>query len=203
LANEPNVAMDTVSPSLEDLRAKFEALYESEKRLKHRAYLVNGSFTAPYRGKNVQIPETFLAQVKIQAELMLERGNADHLFYSDLGHGHLLLPEGEESQTMEAVLASPHLKILYHTAELLEMRKGSLGPLPTDSALAWRYYSRNVLAHGRELAVLFAHGAIYNTVREIPGYREVGTFYISGSRDGCFPYRQGERRLFFDLSLQR
>jgi hypothetical protein len=208
-AGEPKVGFASVSEGYQDLKTKFEALYSSGQRLNHRVYWDESeqSYLAETDRGLIHLPKDFLAHLQTHFALALARGYADLLFYSDLGHGHLLVPASKKLSFAMA-LASPSLKVLYHTAELLKMRDGFSpdAPLPQDPWLAWRYFSRNVLADnqtGENLAVLFAKPPAYNTVRAIEGYREIGTFLVSASKEGCFPYEQGGKTLYFDLAFRR
>ncbi len=198
----------TVSPDLADLKAKYNEVYASGRRLEHRAYRSGETFVLPEDKNLVKIPEKFIANLTRHIEIALARGYADFLFYSDMGHGHLLFPKEQKPENKEALLSSPDLKILYHTGELLTLRSGKWfdGPLPSEPTLAWRYFSRNFLADnidGQNLAVLVHRGPGYNTVREIEGYAEQDTFRVSASKDGCFPFRRNGKTYYFDLSIQR
>jgi hypothetical protein len=208
--------MDPVATSYQELQSQFTSLYESGRRLPHRIYWDEALGT--YRGETsdgsvISVPADFLGHLRTEIELALQRGYGDFVYYSDLGHGHLLFPEkeaglAEGAALWEKALRSPDAKVLYHTAELLQMRNGygPDAPLPQDPWLAWRYFSRNVLADngtGENLAVLFAAPPAYNTVRSVDGYRELGTFLLSSSKDGCLSYRQNGKVYYFDLAFRR
>lgn len=210
---EPGVQPAPVSESLAELERHFLTQYHNSPRLKFRAFWANNTYRASLGAGEFALPPAFLTTTTRHLEIALERGYANFVFYSDLGHGHLLLPEKElaalprnPSEAFEIALRSKNLKVLYHTAELVKLREGVSGPLTTDPWLAWRYHSRNFVADnvsGENLAVLFAPPPAFNTVRDLPGYRELGTFYVSGNESGCFSFTQGGRQLRFDLSFRR
>jgi hypothetical protein len=183
---------DSASQSWKDL-------YQSGRRLRNRAYLAEDlSYVFP---DGTKIPSRFLNSLKAQIATAIDRKYADHVFYPDLGHVHLLIPEGTQDLSDESALSRPDLIFLYHTAELYEMRPG--GELSPDPWLQWRFYSRNLVGHNDERAdVDIAYtDEKYGTVRGLPGYRQVETVYLSTSKNGCFELNTAEGNLKLDLSL--
>lgn len=201
----------------EEMRLQFDSLYASGRRLRERAYwdAVRAAYVFPRPSGPVVIDPVFLQSIARHVELAHERGYVDFLFYPDMGHGHFFIPEtdwrelekiSDASARYEKILRLRGLKVLYHTAELVLLKGDDPihGPLPTDPWLAWRYYSRNILADnqgGENLAVLYAPNAVYNTVREVAGHVERPGIFISASRDGCFSYLKGGAIHHFDLTL--
>jgi hypothetical protein len=206
-----------VARSLDTLQAQFNQLYESDSRLHGRVYWEekDNSYLATYSNKTVKIPLPFIEAVTTHLKIALERGYANFLFYSDMGHGHLiysterwgnLAKEENKLQVLENLLNANSEKVLYHTAELFQLKAGENfdGALSEDSWLQWRYYSRNFtgdLAVKENVAVYFAKNQKFNTVREIEGHREWSTFYFSANKNGCFPVHLKNKTIYFDLSF--
>lgn len=190
-----------LADSMRELENQFKMIYHDTRRLKGRVYQENG-FKALIAGTVQEIPTAFLRALESHIETALKRGYADYAIYADMGHVHLLMPIGQDLD-----LNSPHLKLLYHTAELLRLKDGSLisGTVRTDPWLAWRYHSRNfvgTIKSPQELSVLFAQGQSYNTVRKLEGYQQVATAYFSSNIDGCFSYRFKSDSYKFDLAFE-
>lgn len=212
--SEPKAPRFNVVKTLAELASQFQQLYESDTRLAGRIYWhpEQHNFLAPYGGSDVVIPKTLIEKISDHLQIALERGYADYPFYSDLGHAHLLYPKtwgsqaGDSVAVLEKILNSNEAKVLYHTAELLQLREGKFfnGALNPDPYLQWRYYSRNILGdleNSKNLAVLFAKNEKYNTVRSLDAYREWGTFYFSANKNGCFPFQFQGKTHYFDLSF--
>jgi hypothetical protein len=200
-----------VLPSIKAAETKFNEIYQSGRRLKDRVYQgPDGTYVLLLKNTEIQIPLAFIHALSRNIEIALERGYGEFLFYPDLGHAHLLTPETKNFKInspsdYEALLAEPELQFLYHTAELIQMREGLLGPLKTDPWLQWRYFSRNCLSPmsaSENLAVLIEPHAAFNTVREIPNYSEKGRVYFSASKEGCFPITTKGKTLWFDISFE-
>lgn len=204
--------------SREDMKKNFETFYESGKRLFGRAYLdADGKtyiFTEPY-GK-IKLNPTFIASVRRHIETSLERSYSEFVFFPDMGHAHLHIPEkdwppfdgiADRNKFYEKVFDLRSLKILYHTAEQLRVRPGerSEGPFPQDPKLLWRYFSRNVFGDnngGENVAILFEDKPGYNTVGEVKGYHSYSAgFYLSASKDGCFPFEYNGKTYYFDIAV--
>lgn len=197
----------SVTNSLAEMGTQFHEHVSSGRRLINRAYWEEGGerYLIPISGISHPIPAEFIKNVTRQIESALEKNFADFLFFSDFGHGHILVPKGESSTAAEA-LRSKETKILYHTAELLQLRgPNGKGPIPADPELAHRYYNRNLLGDNVDggLEVLDGSKDRYNTMRSVPGYQEIGTFLLSASKDGCFAFRQGEKIHYFDIAIDR
>jgi hypothetical protein len=130
---------------IETMQSQYDQLYASETRLNGHIYWEEKEKTdlAAYNGKTAKIPWTFIASVTKHLKIALERGYANFLFYSDMGHGHLIYSkerwgslgkEENSTQVLENLLNANSEKILYHTAELLQLRAGKNfdGEIPTD-----------------------------------------------------------------------
>lgn len=199
---------------VEQARQDFETIYDDPRRLRGRFYKNDsGQILHRWRDTEVVIPGEFVSRLTERIENALALQYADHLYYADLGHAHLLLPqtvapqalEREGDQLLRSALASLDLGFLFHTAELYKLRAGTAmnGELTSDPWLQWRYHSRNFFADARNplLTVLFQPPPQYNTVRAIEGYRAVTEVYFSANKNGCFTYRQNGRTYYFDISL--
>jgi hypothetical protein len=205
--------------SRDDQKKKFDWLYSSGKRLQGRMYYNEASkgyeLNQPYG--IVKVDPQFIASVTRHLEISLQRQYAENIFFPDMGHSHFYVPEKEwpalkdepeRNKLYERMFALRSLKILYHTAEQLQVKSGehSEGPFPQDPVLLWRYFSRNVFgdnAGGENVAILFNGPDGYNSVSNVPGYFLYSAgFNVSASKDGCFPFQQDGKTLYFDLSLE-
>jgi hypothetical protein len=221
--DEPIVYSDGFlgSFTLEEMAQVFDEHYRSGRRLKSRAYFDSSqnSFVLPHRDGLVKVDSTFVASVTRHVEISLERRYADFIFFPDMGHSHLFIPESDYERLLsikpasaryEAFFSYRKLKVLYHTAEKLTVRPGkySEGPFPQDPVLLWRYFARNPVGDndgGESVFVLFQleNPEKYNTVKRVPGHSEYSAgFEISASKDGCFPYQHKGKTQYFDLSLE-
>lgn len=221
--NEPFVYSDDFKTwyTLEDMGKAFEETYQSGRRLKGRAFYDENlkSMVLTHHTGPVKINSDFIKSVTRQVEISLERRYADFLFFPDMGHSHLHLPT-EDYDRMKSVspinvmyekfFAYPKLKMLYHTAEKLQVKPGERGQggFPQDPILLWRYFSRNPVGDnngGENVFVLFNldQPNKYNTVKDVPGHSEYSSgFDISASKDGCFPYKHQGKTMYFDISLE-
>ena len=191
-----------LADNVSELKSQFELIYHSPGRLDNRVYRdESGKYWAYFAGKWNQVPTHLFTQLTTHIEQALSLGYADQIIYADMGHVHILMPEGATLN-----FDSPELKFLYHTAELLRLKDGSIltGTLRTEPWLAWRYHSRNFIASNfrpSQLTVLFERSESYNTVRRIEGYREVQTLYFTSNQQGCFRYQKGSESLGFDINF--
>lgn len=195
---------------LADVGLAFDELYDSPKRLPERAYFDQNrnQFILPAGlGDEKVLPPRMITAIQSHLENALRDGYADFLFYPDMGHMHLYIPDAALKLVAadEVDLNDPEILFLYHTAELIRLREGDwfLGPLVPDQWLQWRYFSRNLVGRNRpdsDVRVIFAKDEKYNTVRQLPGYREFTTLYVSANVNGCFQL-QGGKPWRFDLSL--
>lgn len=204
---EPKVKQPSVSTNLQEIATKFIALYESGDRLHKRAYwsTETNRYMSSIQGKEIELPTSFIQVFTQEIELALQRGYAQFVAYSDFGHGHLFVPEKSKISYSDA-LSSPKTRILFHTIEFLQIRgRNGKGPLPTEAWPAWRYFSRNfygTLGSPENLEVIFADSETYNTVRDMPEYSQIGTFYFSASKNGCFPFKTKKGIYYFDISFE-
>ncbi len=208
--------------SLGVMANKFEAIYNSGKRLELRAYQAETGFVLPTdKGQLVHLEDHFLKSVVTHIETAIEQDYVDHIFFSDMGHSHLFvdlefynsqvsgLPTTERAKTYELVFNHKKTKFLYHTAEQLHMKNDDV--LVDDRHTQWRFFTRNIVGDNLQspyLEILHAKKHKMNTARlEDYGSQSENYYYwgagfsISASKDGCFAYKDGNETKYFDMSL--
>ena len=208
--------------TIESMGIRYEEIYASGKRLSNRAYYDpdTGSLVLPGTaawGGDVVLSERLVENVTLHIEHALERGYADFIFFPDMGHSHLQIPEdhwnevyadtpvSEFSRRYEKMFDDPKLKMLYHVAEQLQMLDENDQVL-ADRHVAWRYHTRNIVGdneYDRQLELLTEFESKANTAHDLPGHKYYGAgFNISASKDGCFPFEnaQGDTQ-WYDISL--
>lgn len=224
-ANEPLIYMSEFKwgQSLAAMKEKSEQIYKSGKRLKGRAFYdeLTKGYVIELDSGRVRLTNEFIRNVTRHIEINLERRYADFVFFPDMGHSHLYIPEkdweeldkippSERHTLYEKMLALPSLQMLYHTAEQLAVKEGERGEgaFPQDKILLWRYFSRNPVGDnttGENVAPRFAfNNNSYNTVHELAGYHSWSAGYtLSASKDGCFSFKAPDGQEFrFDISLE-
>ncbi len=214
-----------------DIEIDFLESYTLEKRLEGRAYVnENSKIMVPIitpKGKKLEfelLPHALNIITK-HIENALENRYADKIYFPDMGHGHFLIPEHiwetiSEKYSLEekhlyykALFNEPEVKILYHAAEQIQMtetfiddlgNKRNSDALLKDKAIQWRYYTRNIIGNltTGNLNVRLASTEKFNTLTALPGYTKRDSFHINANKNGCFPFKQNGKTLFFDLSFQ-
>ncbi|MAV89801.1 MAG: hypothetical protein CL676_00155 [Bdellovibrionaceae bacterium] len=207
-----------------EMALKFTEIYESGKRLPERVYYdaQEKAFVFPnktYKGelKIIRVTPEFLKSVTRHVETALEKGYAEQVFFPDMGHSHLYIPQGiwdaefsdvpmdQKDKLYEKMFAEPTLLTLYHTAEQLGTTDENKQILP-DEHLKFRHLNRNPVGDNLgngivRMPTLLEDPA--NTVRELPGFKRwSGGYNISASKDGCFAYSHKGKVMYFDLSLE-
>ncbi|MEE9550884.1 MAG: hypothetical protein V3W08_10875 [Candidatus Binatia bacterium] len=144
-ANDQDSAVFTYEPgqSIDAFGQDFDEMYSYYKRLPRRVYFdtqkkqyVIALTLWVKRGGNsrdethtVVVPIRFIQNVVDHIEISLRRRYAHYIFMPDMGHGHFLVPEqygegldgqGKLSYYNE-ILPNPSTKILYHTAEDIDL----------------------------------------------------------------------------------
>lgn len=205
--------------SPQELRDRFKEIYASPKRLDKRAYWDKeaGSLVVPpWRdGPLVKLGPRLINALRRHIERALELGYAEAVFFPDMGHSHLLIPEklweskysnyslSEDSLLYEDMLSDPAIHIFYHTAEQLTMLEDNQ-PID-DDYLRFRLRHRSIggpIAPDAELTAYQNPESSANTVRTVPGYRWWGAgFNFSAQKDGCFPYTYKGKTYYYDISL--
>lgn len=207
--------------TLPEMLAAFETTYASPKRLSRRAYwnAQAGRLELPFmpeQGGAVVLPETLVRAVTRHIEKALETGLADAVFFPDMGHSHLLVPEdlwkskydlfpvARFSQLYTEMFSDPRVEVFYHTAEQLKTR-GEDGALIADARTQERYRTRNIagpISADAGLRVLQNPESRANTVSSVPGYFWWGAgFNLSANQNGCFSYTAKGKTYRYDLSL--
>ena len=202
------------------MKSRFERLYESGKRLFLRGFYDREQDSVVLQhsrlGKIVPVPltEKFIKSVTLHVERALKLGYVSHVFFADMGHAHVHIPQAfwddelkhveGQGETYRRMFAHPGIRLLYHTAEQLQMTDGQKNPLP-DRHLQWRLYTRNLVGDNRaagSLDLLFNPDSALNTAHGEDGYRYWGAgFDIHSTKNGCFPYLMNGKTHYFDLSL--
>ena len=167
--------------------------------------------------KRVHIPHRFILSVQGHIEEALKRSYVDGIMFSDMGHGHFLIPEERfeeaykdlnlrEAHTM--YLSDPEIRVLYHTAENIRAARHfeKRYIVYDDPYLGWRYYTRNLVADnipGRRMEIhLHKDSSSYNTLVSVPGYHKMYSFNLSANKSACFPFRVEGKTYSFDLSFE-
>jgi hypothetical protein len=188
-----------------EAQEQFTMVYNDSRRLKNRLFWSahDGSFVSHTTKKSQKIPDFFIKNLQAQLLQALENTYADFLYYGDMGHLHLLIPNEQKVLSLQ----SEELLSLFHTGELYEFKKnGSVfGELKEDPHWQWLYWHRNFLGQNKAEAPIVSvrapANAAYNTVRSIEGYREVGSVYFSANKNGCFELKSKTVSLRFDISV--
>lgn len=208
--------------TLDEIKAKGEEIYHSEKRLKNRAYFDGEKVVMPmniFGGKDVvKLTPLFLKSIQRHLEVALDRGYIDAVIFPDLGHSHMFIPAEfyenvlrpvpikEKARMYEMMLAHPELKILYHTAEQLTMVDEAKLPI-VDRALQWRFYTRNLVGDNQGLGkveLLHEPESSHNTSHTYDGAHKYwgAGFNITASKNGCFAFKSKGEVRYFDLSFE-
>lgn len=207
--------------TLPEMKARFAEMYAGPKRLDKRAYwdARAGKLMLPHdegRGGDLEIGEAFVQAVARHIERAFELDYIDAVFFPDMGHSHILVPEklwkdkysdypvARMSDQYRDMFADPRLQIFYHTAEQLKMLTGD-GQLVADERTRFRHKTRNIAGLIKPDAGLNVYqnpASAANTVHDIPGHFWWGAgFNFSAQKDGCFVYKTGGREYRFDISL--
>ena len=211
----------------EQMDLLFNESYRSPQRLSHKTYYnpTEDTFIMPFfnhldqHNQGIRLTNNFIANIILHIETALENHYADYINFSDLGHSHLLIPQGyyrtilplsktNRRQYYEKTLAYRETKFLYHTAEQLQMidQRDPI-KLPDDRYLRHRYLTRNIIGNNNlstKLTVVQVKDLTkdFNTVRSIEKYISlVNGHYISSHKDGCFPYKKEHDTYYFDINF--
>lgn len=214
--------------SIPEMETLFFQIYNSGKRLNHRAYYDASSkqFLIPLKStdltyKNVVAPEFFIQSIRKHIESALKNKYAEYVFFPDMGHSHFYIEQShwnthysdivsknpfDKIAIYNRMISDPLLKMLYHTAEQLLTEDTDHQRL-SDPHLQYRYWNRNVLGDNQQGDVLEIHFPdppnSGNTVGGIPGYKLWSAGYnIHSSKDGCFPYTFRGETFYYDISFE-
>lgn len=207
--------------NLPGMLLKFIEIYDSPKRLPQRAYWDESKnvLKLPYledRGGDIEINESFIQAVVRHVEKAFELKYVDAVFFPDMGHSHLLIPNNLMKEKYDHypisdmtgmyrdMFKDEQIQVLYHTAEQLKTLDEQ-GNVLNDPQIQWRYKTRNILGYNSpttNLRVLQNPDSRANTVSEVPGhYWWGGGFNLSAQKDACFEFRAQGRVMYFDLSM--
>jgi hypothetical protein len=224
LADEPVIRGGDFSwnQSLAEISERAQRLYLEGKRLKSRAFVnEQGEVVVPHVRstivREVKLEPHFILSVRRHIEEALRLGYVDEIIFSDMGHAHFFMPWDFYNEVIlpigidethiryELMLAYEGLKMLYHTAEQLEMLDEDR-KLINDRKVQWRFFTRNLVGDNRaegRLELLHNETHSHNTGRSYEeGYRYWGAgFYITANKDGCFPFVHNGAVRYFDLNL--
>jgi len=221
--NEPQILQTDFrwDYTLPEMLVRFGEMYASPKRLASRAYWdkESGTVKFPYRkdrGGDIAITPEFIQAVQRHIEKAFEFTYIDAVFFPDMGHSHLLIPDGlwkekyahypvaRMTGMYEDMFRDSSLRIFYHTAEQLQTREPD-GQLTPDERTRFRYQTRNISGYidpATDLYVDQNPESDHNTVNDVPGFHWWGAgFNLSAQRDGCFVYNSGGKSYRFDLSM--
>lgn len=207
--------------SLPALKQKFTEMYVSPKRLKNRAYVDKKTkqILLPFndmQGGSIVITKKFVDQIANHVQQGIEKGIVDGVFFPDMGHSHLFIPQekydkiysqfepSEFNEFYQLLFTDAELKILYHTAEQLKFRDEN-GDLISDPATQHRYQTRNIVGTNQSNTPIFNiqnPESTANTARDLDGHYYWGAgFNLSANQNGCFSYTANGKDYFFDLSM--
>jgi hypothetical protein len=193
-----------------ELTDYFNKVYLQGRRLKNRVFYDSAKhkFTLGSEQFNEEISLSFVKMIQSHIHFALKNKFVEHIFFSDMGHGHLYYPEKLElpqiwQDRYKVLLNNPSTKLLYHTAE--ELNFGN--PQSRSISLEHRFLNRNLIAT-LDSSLPFIKIAEdktenVNTVRKIGDYQEAKDFvlYLKANKNGCFKYIKDGEVLYFDLSL--
>lgn len=200
---------------------KFVEIYQSPKRLPRRAFWDSQKqiLKLPYdgsRGGDIEISEKFVKTIVRHVERAFELKYVDAVFFPDMGHSHLLIPQqimkdkydkypvNNMSGMYRDMFRDGNVEILYHTAEQLQALDEN-GDVLNDDHIRWRHHTRNIVGGNSpttDLRILQNPTSKANTVNEVPGYYWWGAgFNLSAQKNGCFEYRAQGKTFYFDLSM--
>lgn len=203
------------------MATRYEEIYSSGKRLAERAYYDDEreAFmlpSTPTWGGDVQLPLRLVENVRLHIERGLQEGVVDFVFFPDMGHAHLFIkqdawdatyadyPIAESNRRREVMFDDPELKVLYHTAEQLEMLDENNAVIDDEHA-RHRHATRNLVGandYSGDFEFLTEPESAANTGRDLDGYKYYSAgFNVSASKDGCFPFEVNGQLQWFDLSL--
>ncbi len=200
----------TYYASREVLKRRYEKLINGPKRLRRRMSYDGKNFYIPSTEGSIKITKDFLNKLAHQVEMAIEIKSAELIYYPDMGHAHLYMPEGNELMSLEEALSSPDLVTLFHTAEQLMMKDGRM-PRDSKDYRQLRYRTRNLIGHFDDtgaLEMVYAFGnKAFNTIHDIPTVlkhkRKYSTLYFSAHPHGCLTFNLGDKKMGLDISFSR
>lgn len=207
--------------TLLEMQDRFLTLYSSSKRLRYRVnYDAQQKSFVIYHGTTtmipVAIPESFIRNVTTQIETAIQRSYANYVFFPDMGHSHLHIPEevwdseykelsNNQPQFYQKVFSDSRTQVLYHLAEQLKAKDDN-DKILDDPNIQWIYWNRNYLVLNDESG---SHSnpintsTSYNTVSSVPGHHSWSQgFALHASKNGCFSYRDANGVIrYYDIAI--
>lgn len=207
--------------TVDELLHKWHEVYEGPKRLAKRAYWDSNlqKIVLPYdqsRGGHVTISTPFIKGVKTTIEQALALKVIEGVFFPDMGHSHLLIPDqkyekwnrrfeiNQMSQLYEAMFTDQDTLYVYHTAEQLKFLDDKQNVQP-DEYSQFRHKTRNIIAsHQANSSIRFGQNpdSPANTLNGLSGFKWWGGgFNLSANQEGCFAYQMDGKTYYYDISL--
>ena len=203
----------------EEMTSTYKKLYNSNKRLQHRAYYDSSRdvflIKSGYTNNDIELAPRFIISMARHFEKALTNKYAEVPMFSDMGHNHFFIPSklwddkysklsDDREALYEEFFKEPKLVMFYHTAEQLKMVDDQDKVLD-DTYLQRRYYTRNI--HGDNsmtgsMDMVFSPIEEYNTVSLIDDHRSWSAgVNMSANKDGCFAFKLHDKLIYFDISL--
>lgn len=203
--------------SFSEMRSIYNEVYKSDRRLPSRVYLdpVSSNFISTNGRDSVAFSEEMIKTITLHIETALKLKYADFIFFPDMGHSHLLIPQDYYDNELSLTIgvknklsyimegSTENIKTLYHTAELLKTHEDRVREVPiNDRNLQWRFYTRNPVIDAKgNVEIITNLEQSGNTARAYEGYQYMPGFNISANENGCFPFEDQNGKLqYFDIS---
>ncbi len=202
------------SASMEEIDELYIKTYNQKERLLNRAGFnpATQTFISQDSTTSVTLPEHYIKSVILHIENALRLNYVKYIFFPDMGHSHLLVPNqyydehikgenfGPAPSSLNAILEAEGLKSLYHTAEHLKFKNGD--DLITDWYVQWRFYTRNPVIDAKgHIEIHTKEGARSNAVSNVKGYHWNAGISISAHKNGCIPFEDSSGQIqYFDIS---
>jgi len=198
--------------TLKQVELLYDKHYNRESRLDNYIYIENNKHigTIIEDGKEVHfdIPNHFMHSMLNHLKAGLENSWFNYIFWADLNHGHLFIPDGLKDnyfelngkEYFEKILKDKNLGILYHAAEHF----CTLDPRNTE------YIStRNIVGwfNDKPIEIIFpkpdtSPGRLAANTASVPdGYSNVWWIGVSASKNGAFSIKVNGEVIRLDISF--
>ena len=206
-----------------EMELKFERLYKGPKRLFKRAYFDPSTqrikAPIPHIQSEAHVDSAFAANVSNHIKQSLKKGLSFYPFFSDMGHGHFLIPRKTyrriktssfSSQATanfyQSMTSNPDVKLLYHVGEQLQFfKKPRLRKSFLSEKIRSYYTTRNFVAYQKgettQIEVLKRENDSKLTINEYPKHLYYGAFYFHANHQGCFSTEMHGKKIYFDISF--
>ncbi len=204
--------------TIEEMGARYEEHYNAPYRMKDRAYWDpdKQEFVLLYQDKLVTLSRRIIVNTTMHIEKSLALKYVDYIYFSDMGHNHFFIPWdrwdnvysqipiAERDTFYNTLFDDPELRILYHTAEQLDMLDEN-NQVYSDRHIQWRYYTRNIVGDNKYhgvVDIIHNFSRAMNTAHDLEGHRYYGAgFYFGAHKDGCFPFVHEGREYYYDITF--